>query len=52
MKFRALGAVAVAATLAFSVAACGDDEPTASGGGGGGGEATQEATDADRKSVV
>jgi D-xylose transport system substrate-binding protein len=46
MKFRALGAVAVAATLAFSVAACGDDEPTTSGGGGGGGEATQEATKA------
>ncbi len=45
MKFRALGAVAVAATLAFSVAACGDDEPTTSGGGGGG-EATQEATKA------
>ena len=45
MKFRALGAVAVAATLAFTVAACGDDEPTTSGGGGGG-EATQEATKA------
>jgi D-xylose transport system substrate-binding protein len=45
MKFRALGAVAVAATLAFTVAACGDDEPTTSSGGGGG-EATQEATKA------
>jgi D-xylose transport system substrate-binding protein len=46
MKFRALGTVAVAATLAFTVAACGDDEPTTSSGGGGGAEATQEATDA------
>lgn len=45
MKFRALGAVAVAATLAFTVAACGDDEPATSSGGGGG-EATQEATKA------
>ncbi|MBE2320172.1 substrate-binding domain-containing protein [Solirubrobacter sp. CPCC 204708] len=42
MKFRALGAVAVAATLAFTVAACGDDEPTTSSGGGGGSEQTQE----------
>jgi D-xylose transport system substrate-binding protein len=42
MKFRALGAVAVAATLAFTTAACGEDEPTTTSGGGGGGEQTQE----------
>ena len=28
MKFRALGAFAVAAALAFTVVACGDDEPS------------------------
>ena len=36
MKFRALGAVAVAATLAFSVAACGSDDSSSSSGSGGG----------------
>jgi D-xylose transport system substrate-binding protein len=47
MKLRALGAFAVAAVLAFSVAACGDDEPaTSGGGGGGGGDSTPAASDA------
>src|SRR3954470_22240487 len=32
MKHRALGAFAVAAALAFTVAACGDDEPSSGGG--------------------
>jgi len=40
MKFRALGTVAVAAALAFSVAACGEDEPSTPAGGG---EATSTA---------
>jgi len=44
MKLRALGVCAVAATLAFGVAACGDDEPSTTGSGSG--TATAEATKA------
>src|SRR3954454_13419628 len=40
MKFRALGAFAVAATLAFSVAACGDDDSGSSGSSGSGSSET------------
>jgi D-xylose transport system substrate-binding protein len=40
MQFRALGAVAVTAALAFSVAACGSDDSSNSGSGSSGAKAT------------
>src|SRR4051794_32569300 len=43
MQFRALGAFAVATALAFSVAACGDDQPSSSGSGNGGATSTPAA---------
>ena len=44
MQLRALGALAVTAALAFSVAACGsDDTPSTSGGGSGDATSTPEA---------
>src|SRR3954470_10422411 len=50
MQLRALGALAVTAALAFSVAACGsDDTPSTSSGGG---DATATATEAASKAKV
>src|SRR3954471_5705310 len=45
MKHRALGALAVAAALSFTVVACGDDEPSSSGGSQGA-KATEAPSDA------
>jgi len=42
MTYRALGAFAVAAALAFSVAACGSDDNSSSSGSSGGAKATPE----------
>jgi D-xylose transport system substrate-binding protein len=42
MKKRALGALAVAAALSFTVVACGNDESSGGGGSGGSGNQSQE----------